>query len=129
MKKPKKQLVPRTRNAETLTEAAYWGKVRSALRNAFRYWKPMEEAKKKARRINRSGGRHRYEFQCAECKKWFKDADIQKDHTIPAGSLKNGDDLKGFLERLTPEEGFQMLCKDKCHKAKTARERQERKVQ
>lgn len=126
MKKTKRKLVPRTRNAETLTEAAYWGKVRSALRNAFRYWKPMDEAKRLARRKHTGRGRHAYEYQCKKCKKWFKDADIQKDHTVPAGSLKNGDDLKGFLERLTPEKGFQMLCRERCHKAKTAAERKAR---
>ena len=84
----------------------------------------MEEAKKKSRRRNQSRGSHTYEYQCAECKEWFTDKEIQKDHIIPAGSLKSGDDLKGFLERLTPEEGFQMLCKKKCHQAKTNRERQ-----
>ena len=125
--KKKRQLVPRTRNAATLTEAAYWGKVRSALRNAFRYWKPMEEAKKASRRRSRTRGRAVYEYQCAECKDWFSDKEIQKDHIIPAGSLKSGDDLKGFLERLTPEEGFQMLCKTKCHQAKTNAERQSKR--
>jgi hypothetical protein len=40
-KKPKKIIAERTRNAGTLTESQYWSKIRSALRNAFRYWKPM----------------------------------------------------------------------------------------
>lgn len=51
------------------------------------------------------------------------DKEVQIDHETPVGSLKSGDDLKGFLERLTPEVGFQVLCKDICHQAKTNEER------
>jgi len=115
--------VSRHRNADTQTEAGYWGSVRSALRRAFRYWKPATQAKMAARRrYEGSNKRQRWEYQCAECEQFYMDKFVQIDHIIPVGSLKSGDDLKGFLERLTPEDGFQVMCKE-CHQEKTNEER------
>jgi len=55
--------------------------------------------------------------------------DVQIDHVIPCGRLAGAEDIAGFLERLTPENGaaFQVVCRD-CHKAKTAAERAGRKA-
>lgn len=115
--------VSKHRNANTQSEAAYWGSVRSALRKAFRYWKPATQAKMKARRkYEGENKRQRWEYQCNHCKKWFMDKFTQIDHVTPAGSLKCPEDLAGFLERLTPEKGFQLLCKG-CHQLKTNMER------
>jgi len=83
----------------------------------------IQNFKKKGRRTVK-GKRHKYEYRCSCCKKWFKDKDISVDHIVPAGSLKNYDDLPGFVERLFCEEdNLQILCKDKCHQAKTNKER------
>jgi hypothetical protein len=51
--------------------------------------------------------------------------EIQLDHTIPCGSLLSAEDIPGFLQRLTPEDpgAFKVLCKAKCHQAKTNAER------
>jgi len=88
------------------------------------WWKPASQAKVAARRkYEGENRRQKWEYQCAHCKEWFAGKLIQVDHKIPVGSLKCGADLEGFLERLTPETGFQMLCKDKCHQAKTNEER------
>ena len=46
----RKPRVPRTRNAGTMTEAAFWSMIRSALRQKSRWWKPIAECKKLARR-------------------------------------------------------------------------------
>ena len=114
------------RNAGTLTESAYWSSVRSGLRRHFRYWKPMMEAKMKARRKNESENtRLKWEFQCKQCSDWFPDKQVEIDHIVPVGSLKCADDLAGFLERLTPEDGFQVLCVS-CHREKTNKEREKR---
>ena len=121
-----KTRVKRTRNAETWTESQYWSAVRSALRRAFRYWKPATAAKADARRLyTGSNKRQRWEYQCAHCERWFKDKEVQIDHITPVGSLKTPEDLAGFLQRLTPEDGFQVLCKE-CHKEKTQSERNNR---
>ena len=115
--------VKRTRNAGTMTESMYWSKVRSELRRAFRYWKPMQKAKEEARRKNQSENKRlKYEYQCNHCDSWYPDKDIEIDHIVPVGSLRCADDLVGFLERLTVEDGFQVLCKE-CHQIKTNKER------
>jgi len=125
-----KRRVARTRNSGTLTESAYWSVVRSALRRAFRYWKPAQEAKTNARRAYKGKKkRQKWEYQCASCNEWFKEKEVQIDHIIAAGSLRCGDDLKGFLERLTPEKSssYQILCK-KCHKLKTKKDKDNGKL-
>lgn len=111
--------VSKHRNNGTWSEAKYWGSVRSILRRGFRYWGPISECKKEARRVYiGEGKRQKWEYQCNHCSEWFPDKECQVDHIEPVGSLKSGEDLKGFLERLTPESGFQLLCKG-CHKIKT----------
>jgi 5-methylcytosine-specific restriction endonuclease McrA len=94
--------------------------IRSALRQKSRWWKPISAVKAKARRQYKgSNKRQKYEYQCAICKDWYADKNIEVDHIIPAGSLRCGDDLKGFVERLfCEEEGLRVLC-EKCHKQVT----------
>lgn len=78
------------------------------------------DAKLVARRDNQSDNKRlKYEYQCSICKEWYPDKNIEVDHLIPAGSLRSGDDLKGFVERLFCEkEGLRVLCKP-CHRIVT----------
>jgi len=111
------------RNAGTMTEAAFWSFVRSKLRQAFRYWKPIVNAKMAARRPNKSENKRlKWEFQCNHCKEWFPDKEVQVDHIEPVGTLKCAEDLPKFLEQLASEDGYQVLCKP-CHQIKTNEER------
>lgn len=114
--KPKREKVPRARASGTMTESAFWSWIRSALRQKSRWWKPISDVKKAARKAYEGKNkRQKYEYQCAKCKEWFPDKQVEVDHIVPAGSLKSSDDLKGFVERLFCEaEGLQVLCKD-CH--------------
>jgi len=99
MRKPK---VEKTRNAGTMTEAAYFAKIRSILRNGFRYWKPaMLAAEKASRPYKGENKRLKKEYQCKSCKEWFKRADVQIDHILPCGSLNNYNDIVDFIKRLT----------------------------
>lgn len=127
-KKITKHRVPRTRNHKTMTESAFWGGIRSALRQKSRWWKPSAEAKKASRRFYKGPNkRQKWEFQCAKCKKWYKDKEVAVDHIIPAGALKSSDDLKGFVDRLFCEiDGFQILC-GTCHNTKTKKENSDRR--
>lgn len=105
-----------------MTEAQFWSFIRAGLRAKSSRWPPKFHKLQKNRK-HVTGKRHRYEFQCEECKKWFKQSDIQVDHIVPCGSLRSWDDLAGFAERLfCEEEGFQLLCKP-CHLEKTKEER------
>lgn len=115
---------PKTRNAGTMTESAFWGFIRSALRQKSRWWKPITECKAKARRPY-SGPlkRQKYEYQCNSCKKWYPEKQINVDHICPAGSLNSAQDLPGFVERLFCEvDNLQVLCTD-CHDKKTQLEK------
>jgi len=119
--KQKKIPAPRTINAGTMTSAMFWSFIRSALRNKSRFWKPIQECKKLARRPYKgSNSRQKFEYQCSECKQWFSEKQIAVDHIIPAGGLNCAEDLPGFVTRLFCEQdNLTVLCEAKCHKAKT----------
>ena len=113
----------KTRNANTMTEAAYWGMVRSVLRRGFRYWKPIQRAKASARIVyNGENKRRKWSYICAKCGGEFDAKGVQVDHIKPVGSLRCLDDLPQFVANLTQEYGYQVLCKE-CHKEKTNKER------
>jgi 5-methylcytosine-specific restriction endonuclease McrA len=117
--------VRRIRNGGTWTESQFFSAIRSALRQKFRYWKPITKARDAARRVYKGKNkRQKWEYQCAHCQKWYKGGEVQVDHIIPCGSLRSYEDLVGFIKRLTPEdsEAFQVLCVE-CHKIKTKEER------
>jgi len=125
-RKPRKPkvLVPKPRNAGTMTESAFWSFIRSALRQKSRWWKPILQCKLAARRAYKGPNkRQKFEYQCAICEKWFQEKKINVDHIIPAGSLNCAADLPGFVERLFCEkDNLQVLC-EKCHDEKTKTEK------
>ena len=117
--------VEKTRAGKTWSEARYWGYIRSVLRQGFNRYPPKFQARKAAERTV-TGKRHRYEYLCSACSKWFMGKDVQVDHIEPAGSLKAYTDLAGFCKRLFCEaEDMQVMCKP-CHQAKTNEERRQR---
>ena len=122
-RKGKRVLVARTRNGGAWTEAAYWGRLRSALRLTYRFWRPALAALKAAR-VD-SGRKARY--LCADCDRLFPRKGVQIDHIEPVGALTSLEHLPDFLRRLTPESpaAFRIRC-TACHGAKTAGERQGR---
>ena len=125
-KKPVKKTsrVPKTRNAGTMTESAFWSFIRSALRQKSRWWKPITECKMKARRTYKGPNkRQKFEYLCNSCKTWFPDKQINVDHIVGAGSLNCGQDLPGFVDRLFCEQdNLQVLCTT-CHDHKTKLEK------
>jgi 5-methylcytosine-specific restriction endonuclease McrA len=119
----KRTTTPRPYNNGTQTESEFFGMIRSALRKTSRWWKPIAAAKHAARRAFSGTGRQKWEYQCAECKNWFKDTDCIVDHIIPCGTLTSLDDLPEFARKLFCDvSGLQVLCKP-CHKDKIAEER------
>jgi len=128
MIRKKRKLVPKIRNAGTMTESAFWSLIRSTLRQKSRWWKPIAACKAQVKRKYKGKNkRQRFEYKCNKCKKYFAAKNINVDHIVPAGTLRCADDLPGFVERLFCEvEGLQVLCSD-CHDKKTQQEKQDKK--
>ncbi len=124
-KTTRRVVTPKTRNAGTMTESAFWSFIRSALRQKSRWWKPISECKLKARRAYKGPNkRQKFEYQCKKCKKWFAEKNINVDHIKPAGSLNCAEDLPGFINRLFCEQdNLQVLCTE-CHDKKTKLEKE-----
>ena len=124
-----KKTVEKTRASGTMTEAQYFQKIRSALRNGFRYWKPATKALELASRpYVGENKRQKKEYQCVVCREWFKRTEVQIDHLVPCGTLRSYDDIGPFIEHLTIEgvENYQVLCKPD-HLIKTKLEKENRK--
>ncbi len=123
-KSVRKSKVERPYNCGTLTNAGFWGMIRSALRQKSRYWKPVAECKKLARRkYNGPNNRQKFEYQCNICKNYFAEKEISVDHIIPAGRLTRAEDLPGFVTRLfCTTDQMQCLCHG-CHNVKTLEDR------
>ena len=104
------------------TTARFWSFIRSGLRSKFNKWPPKWECLNESRRVV-TGQRHKYEYRCAMCLKWWKAKEVEVDHITPVGSLKSEKDLPKFVLGLfAPRNKLQVLCR-KCHKRKTASER------
>jgi len=119
-----KKKVEKPRNSGTMTESAFWSFIRSALRQKSRWWKPITECKKKAKRVYKgSNKRQKFEYKCNVCKNHFSDKETQVDHIIPVGTLKSGKDLELFVENLFCEiNNLQVICTT-CHNKKTQSEK------
>jgi DNA-directed RNA polymerase subunit RPC12/RpoP len=105
--------VERTRNMGTWTEAQYWGAIRSTLRQRFRFWRPITSALKSAR-LGKGA------YLCAKCGRVYPRDEVEVHHVNPCGSLKEYDDLPGWVKRLTEEDPslYKVLC-TQCHKELT----------
>jgi 5-methylcytosine-specific restriction endonuclease McrA len=124
---PPRKKIDKPYNSGTMSVSAFWGMIRSCLRQKSRWWKPIADAKVKARRSCKNCGRQKWEYQCNKCKEWWPDKEIQVDHIIEAGELKSGKDLEKFVERLFCEvDGLQVLCTT-CHNEKTQEYRNSKK--
>ncbi len=115
--------VERTRNMGTWTEAMLMSRIRSALRRIWSYYKPRVEAKNRVKKTVK-GKRHKFEYKCSACKKYFKSKEVEVNHKIPAGSLKSFSDLPSFCDRLFCEDpdGYSVMCKP-CHREETNRQK------
>ena len=110
--------VPKTRASGTWSEAAFFGFLRSGLRNMSRRWRPLvkdcfEAARRKSK--SKKNLRLKWQFNCAICNGWFSRKNVQADHIVPCGSMSCLEDLPGFVSRLFCEKDkLRILCK-RCH--------------
>ena len=113
--------VEKPHNGGEWSKARLMGFIRSTLRRSSTRWNPRALALKEARRASQSDNKRlKWEFRCNSCGGWFARKDVEADHIVPAGSLRDFDDLPGFARRLFCEkDGFEILCKAECHHKKT----------
>ena len=121
------RIVEKTRASGSLTEAGFRGKIKSALRKASRFWKPITECKHEARtsrQTNPKTGRLCWFSLCSKCNEEWPESQTQVDHISPVVDPFVG--FQGwdeYIERLFCEkENFQVLCKP-CHEKKTNEEK------
>lgn len=123
--------VPKTRNNNQWTEAAFFGFLRSGLRKMSQRWPPLvQHALKAVRRPSQSTTNKllKWEFQCAFCLGWWARKLVQVDHIIPCGKFTCFEQLADYARRLFCETGdLRILCKD-CHKKRTEIEMLELKI-
>lgn len=135
------QKTPPFTNYPMWTEARFWGFIRSGLREKFNRYPPKYETLKKAANLevvtDLDGNPIRYKtgmrageikkhklYTCNMCKQKFKQAEVQVDHIVPAGTLKSFADLPEFVRKLfCGEDGLQVLCKG-CHAIKTQEDKE-----
>lgn len=100
-----------------------WVKVRSALRDIYRYSPMRREAIKAASTLTdpELGGKG---FVCPLCTRDYPIQMADVDHIDPCGSLLDIDDLQGFFLRLMYGP-VRVICK-LCHKEVTAAQRGKR---
>lgn len=131
MRRAKTDRVPRTRAGGEWTEAAFWGFIRSGLRQLSRRWPPLvrQAANNVRRKYFGENKRQKWEFQCRSCGRWYMRKEIEIDHVVECGSLKSFADLATFAERLFCEvDGLVVLCEG-CHAEKTASKREEKNME
>ncbi len=61
--------------------------------------------------------------KCTFCQEWFPASKLQVDHIIPAGSLRNEEDMHEFIKKIAcMKENMRLTC-EPCHKIVTYQER------
>jgi hypothetical protein len=116
-----KSKIEKNRNYGTMTESQYFSKIRSGLRQTFRWWKPLAiSLNNNSRPYIGLNKRIKKEYRCNSCNNWFQRKEVEVDHIVECGSLSCYEDIVPFIKRLTVEDVslLQVLCK-KCHKNKT----------
>ena len=109
-------------NYSQWSDAQFWSFVRSGLRAKWVRWPPRFEVIKNSRRAVENK-RHKWEVKCAKCKRWHMQKNIQVDHIVPVGTLKDYSHLPDFVRKLfVPVTGLRVLCKP-CHTKITNEER------
>ncbi|MEK9207779.1 MAG: hypothetical protein AAB922_04805 [Patescibacteria group bacterium] len=100
-----------------MTDAAFWGKIRSALRKIWTSSQAHKDAISRAKVPAPEGGRRKYKIKCPECERLYNLGEKIKletkkegkykftsiyhvDHKEEGGSLKGFEDLAPFVHRL-----------------------------
>ena len=101
----------------TMTNSAFFGMIRSALRNKSRWYYPVKVCKER-NRIPYTGTnkRRKWSYRCESCKKLYDATEVEVHHKVECGILSSFDDLSGFVSRLFCNSSDLILLCDDCHK-------------
>lgn len=119
------------RNGGEWTEGRYRSFITSTLRGGMRRWPPKWKTLKKAevgRITNKKTGKLAMHYICAGCNTPYPAKDVQVDHMSPVVDPATGFiSWDVYIDRMFCEEyNLQVLCTT-CHKAKTAKEKDDAK--
>lgn len=127
----KRTEVEKTRCSGQWTEARYNSFIKSGIRSLTRKWKPMFDALNDAKteiKINPKTGKKAMHYKCAMCSDDHPVKEMAIDHIEPIVPVDHEADWDEMIARaLVEKEGFQVLCKEPCHKAKTKEENDARR--
>jgi len=100
----------------TLTNAAFFGMIRSALRNKSRWYYPIKVCKERNRvPYIGSNKRRKWSYRCEKCHKLFDLREVNVHHKIECGELNSFSDLPGFTQRLFCDSSELILLCNNCH--------------
>lgn len=109
--------VPRTFDHNTRTKAEFFGLFRSAIRKIWMYSAIRREAIKRAKVAPN-------QYLCAHCSNRFKSNEIEVNHLVNCGTLKEFEDFSVFIANMFQEDidKLEVLCRP-CHKIYTKENR------
>jgi len=115
-KKVKKPRAPKPFADGTLTNAAFFGMLRSALRNKSRFFITIKNCRNRARVPYKGPNKRRkWLYKCEMCSELFDSKQVNIHHKIDCGTLRSFDDLPGFTKRLFCDSiDLMTICND-CH--------------
>lgn len=114
--KKSKKIIEKPFANGTMSSSAFFGFIRSALRNKSRFWKPVNDCRYK-NRIPYKGDnkRRKWTYICEECKGHFDSKEVAVHHLVPAGSLLSFEDLPLFVKNLFCDgDKLKLVCSE-CH--------------
>lgn len=117
-KAPKKvrKLVEKPFCDGTMSNAAFFGMLRSVLRKRTMFWKPITQCKNRQRfKYIGPNKLRKWSYTCECCGGEFDSKGVAVHHKIPAGELRMFEDLPGFVKRLFCDSIDLILLCNKCH--------------
>lgn len=114
--KKQKKVIEKPFANGTMSSSAFFGFIRSALRQKSRWWKPINDCRLK-NRIPYKGDnkRRKWTYVCEECKGHHDSKEVAVHHLIPAGTLTCFEDLPLFVKNLFCDGDKLKLVCNKCH--------------
>ena len=100
----------------TLSNSAFFGMIRAALRSKSRFWYPIKVCRERARiPYVGSNKRRKWLYKCENCSKIVEMENTVVHHTIECGSLSSFEDLPVFTQRLFCDSHLLRLLCTECH--------------